>query len=70
MARELKAVVREQKGRQAANRLRREELIPAVVYREGKPGTNLAIARRDWMKILNAGERVVTLKLDGGDKQR
>ena len=70
MGRELKAAVREGKGRHAAQRLRREDLIPAVMYREGKIGTNLTITRRDWMKILNAGERVLTLKgLEGGDKQ-
>ena len=69
MARELKAVVRTEVGRRAARRLRNEELIPAVVYREGKIGTNLVVARRDWMKVLASGERVVTLKLEGGDKQ-
>jgi large subunit ribosomal protein L25 len=69
MARELKAMVRTEKGRHAANRLRKQDLIPAVVYREGKLGTNLAIGRREWMKLLSSGERVVILKLEGGDKQ-
>jgi large subunit ribosomal protein L25 len=69
MARELKATVREEKGRRAAQRLRNNEEIPAVVYREGKPGTNLAIAENEWKKLLASGERVVTLKMAGGDKQ-
>ena len=69
MARELKAAVREGKGRHAANRLRREDKIPAVLYREGKIGTNIYVARNEWAKVLSSGERVVTLKIAGGDKQ-
>jgi len=69
MARELNAVVRETKGRHAASRLRQESRIPAVIYREGKIGTNLSIARNEWMKLMSSGERVVTLKMAGGDKQ-
>jgi len=69
MARELKAEVRTVKGRHAAKRLRNDGQIPAVVYRDGKPGTDLTVPRNEWLKILAAGERVVTLKLDGADKQ-
>jgi large subunit ribosomal protein L25 len=69
MARELKAAAREGKGRHAANRLRREDKIPAVLYREGKVGTNISVARNEWAKVLASGERVVTLKIEGGDKQ-
>ncbi len=70
MARELKAVLREGKvGRHAAKKLRREAMIPAVIYREGKPGTNLTIEQKDWVKVLNSGQRVVTLKMEGGDRQ-
>jgi large subunit ribosomal protein L25 len=69
MARELKATVREKKGRHAADRLRREGQVPAVIYREGKPGTNLALPENEWKKLLASGQRVVTLKMDGGDKQ-
>jgi large subunit ribosomal protein L25 len=69
MARELKAEVREKKGRHAADRLRREGQVPAVIYREGKPGTNLALQENEWKKLLASGERVVTLKLKDGDKQ-
>lgn len=69
MARELNAVIREGKGRHAAERLRRDNKIPAVMYREGKPGTNLAIPENEWKKVLASGEHVVTLKIPGGDKQ-
>jgi len=69
MAHELKAQLRSEKGRHAANRLRRNDRIPAVIYAEGKVGTNLTIDRAEWLKVLASGTRVVTLKLDGGDKQ-
>ncbi|HEY3323581.1 MAG TPA: 50S ribosomal protein L25 [Planctomycetota bacterium] len=69
MPRELKATLRSAKGRHAARRLRESEQIPAVVYREGKLGANIAIARNEWLNLLASGERVVTLKLEGGDKQ-
>lgn len=69
MARELKAVVRETKGRHAAKRLRNQNLLPAVIYREGKPGTNLTLEEKDWVKVLASGQRVVTLKMEGGDRQ-
>jgi len=68
MARELKATLRKEVGKHAANRLRRENLVPAVVYREGKPGTNLSLDQAEWTKVLNSGQRVVTLKMDGGDR--
>lgn len=69
MARQLTAALRNEKGRHAATRLRREDRIPAVIYREGKPGDNLSIPRNEWVKILSSGERVVTLKIEGGDRQ-
>ena len=69
MARELSATIRSEKGRHAAARLRRQDLVPAVMYREGKEGTNLTIPLNEWKKVLSSGERVVTLKLDGGPKQ-
>ncbi|MCY3021889.1 MAG: 50S ribosomal protein L25 [Planctomycetota bacterium] len=69
MAHELKAVIRTEKGRLAARRLRHKDQIPAVVYAEGKPGTMLAIPRTEWQRILTSGDRVVSLKLEGGDKQ-
>ena len=69
MARELSATIRSEKGRHAAARLRRQDLVPAVMYREGKVGTNLSIPLNEWKKVLASGERVVTLKLDGGPKQ-
>jgi large subunit ribosomal protein L25 len=69
MAREINAEIRKELGRRAANRLRRDDKIPAVVYAEGKVGTNLIIDRAEWQKLLNSGSHVVTLKIAGGDKQ-
>jgi large subunit ribosomal protein L25 len=69
MAREIKAAVRAEKGRHAAARIRNNGQVPAVMYREGKPGTNLVLQENEWKKLLASGERVVTLKLEGGDKQ-
>jgi len=69
MPRELKAVIRKELGRHAASRARRNGLIPAIVYSEGKAGTTLTVDRAEWQKLLASGSRVVTLKLEGGDKQ-
>jgi large subunit ribosomal protein L25 len=69
MARELTAEVREKKGRHDAQRLRNNDKIPAVLYREGKIGVNIAVPANEWKKILNARQRIVTLKIKGGDKQ-
>ena len=69
MARELKAVLRKEKGRHAATRLRRTGQIPAVVYSEGKVGLNLALDQAEWLKVLASGSHVVTLKLEDGEKQ-
>jgi large subunit ribosomal protein L25 len=69
MARELNATIRKETGRHAVNRLRLDDKVPAVIYREGKVGTNLTIPGNEWKKILASGERVVTLKLEGGAKQ-
>jgi len=69
MPRELNAAVRTEKGRHAAQRMRNNDQIPAVIYREGKIGTNLAIPRNEWLKVLNSGERVIILKIEGGDRQ-
>ena len=69
MARELSATVRDKKGGHAVQKLRLQDIVPAVIYREGKPGTNLSIPLNEWRKVLASGERVVTLKLAGGDKQ-
>jgi large subunit ribosomal protein L25 len=69
MSRILNATIRTVKGRHAAFRLRCDDLIPAVIYREGKIGTNLTIPLNEWQKTLASGERVVTLKMEGGDRQ-
>src|ERR1035437_2745728 len=69
MARELTATIRNEKGRLAVGRLRRLGLIPAVLYRDGKVGTNLSITAQEWRALLASGAHVVTLKMEGGDRQ-
>jgi large subunit ribosomal protein L25 len=69
MALEITAELREAKGRHAANRIRRDQKIPAVLYREGKIGDSIAVLANEWKKVLNSGQRIVTLKLKDGDRQ-
>ncbi|MFH0938267.1 MAG: 50S ribosomal protein L25 [Planctomycetota bacterium] len=66
---ELNAEIREGKGRHAAKKLRMNGQLPAVIYCDGNPGTNLTIAERDWLKLLNSGRRVVTLNMPSGNRQ-
>ena len=69
MARELNATIRNEKGRHAVQRLRNQGLVPAVIYRDGKIGTNLSLPETEWNRLLASGEHIVTLKLEGGDRQ-
>jgi large subunit ribosomal protein L25 len=69
MARELNAAIRKEKGTHAVGKLRRKGLLPAVLYRDGKIGVNLELVNSEWKKLLASGQRVVTLKMQGGDKQ-
>lgn len=69
----LEAKLREKTGKEAASRLRREGLIPAVLY--GEEVLNLQLDNSDLLKILRteAGENViVNLKIskDGKSKER
>ncbi len=48
---ELNFQVREEVGKQAVNRLRREEFIPAVVYGVGEKAMNIKVHKKDVKKI-------------------
>ena len=51
----LEAFVRTGFGKQHNRRLRREEFIPAVVYRRGKETVNLKVARKELTRVLKTG---------------
>jgi large subunit ribosomal protein L25 len=56
---------RQSQGTHAARRLRREGLIPAVVYGHKEKVLSITLARDDLMKALRHGARVVDLQADG-----
>ena len=68
----LKADTREKTGKTSAKGLRRNAIIPAVVYKGGKDAMKLQLAVRDLEGVLHtkAGENViVTLKIAGADSK-
>jgi len=63
----LKAETREEKGKEAAKRLRRLGLIPAVVYK-GRDSLSIKISCKDFLEVIHtkAGENViVNLQVEG-----
>ena len=71
-ATELKAQARSGVGKGAARALRREGLIPAVIYGDKKPPLPIAISYNEAMKSIYAGgflSHVITLDV-GGEKHR
>jgi large subunit ribosomal protein L25 len=65
---ELKAQARSGVGKGAARALRREGLIPAVIYGDKKPPTPISISYNEAMKKIYAGgflSHIMTLDLDG-----
>lgn len=52
----LEALVRTGYGKQANRRLRKDEFIPAVVYRRGKETVSLKVARRELARVLKTGK--------------
>ena len=67
---ELVAAKREETGTGPARRLRREGLVPAVIYSHGNPGEKLAVERRILDRILDAGSHVVSLRDEDGNVRR
>jgi large subunit ribosomal protein L25 len=66
----LKAEVRKEAGKASAKSLRKQDTIPAVVYKGGKDALKLQFAIKDLEQVLHtkAGENViVTLKISGGE---
>lgn len=64
----LKAAARERVGKGAARELRREGLIPAVIYGDKKSPLAIAISYKDAMMRIHAGgflSHVITVEVDG-----
>ncbi|MEE9499895.1 MAG: 50S ribosomal protein L25 [Candidatus Omnitrophota bacterium] len=69
----LNAEIREETGKSKAKKLRETDVIPAVIYKDGKESINLKFKYRDLYNVLHtaAGENVlVTLKIKGDKKTK
>lgn len=67
----INAEKREVQGKGSARSLRREDMIPAVLYREGK-AQSIKLARKELAKLINtiSGEQVIVdLHFAGGEKK-
>lgn len=65
---ELKASARERVGKGAARELRREGLIPAVIYGEKKPPLPIAISYKEAMLSIHAGgflSHIINVEVNG-----
>src|SRR5260370_1017877 len=66
----LGAKPREENGSQAARRLRREGLVPAVLYGHKEAVIMLTLNLDEVTKALRHGARVVDLKTEGGKEEK
>lgn len=67
---ELKGEVRRRTGKEAAKKLRRRKLIPAVVYGQGVEPVPIAVSPRNLLKALEAGENaIIKLTLETEDQR-
>lgn len=68
MSEQLKASVRDRVGKGAARELRREGLVPAVIYGEKKSPLSIALSSKDTTRAIHAGgflSHVITVEVDG-----
>ncbi|MEY3667349.1 MAG: hypothetical protein RL572_889 [Pseudomonadota bacterium] len=70
---ELNATARTDLGKGASRRLRRlADMVPAIIYGEGKAPVNISIAHKDIHKALSNEaffSRIITLSVDGKSEQ-
>jgi len=69
---ELKANLREEKGKELNKKLRKAGLVPGVVYRKGEASLSLKVDSKSLSKALHteAGENVIIKLLVEGDKKK
>src|SRR5690606_31623301 len=68
MSTELKASVRDRVGKGAARELRRNGLVPAVIYGDKKPPLSIAVSYKDTFRKIHDGgflSRIITVEVDG-----
>lgn len=66
----LKAVKREGKGKYVAFDLRRKGRIPGIVYgKELKENLAISLDLKEFLQLLKAGDRIVSLEIDGAPTQ-
>lgn len=68
----LKAEIREATGKSGCKHLRKEGLIPAVVYKDGKKGLSVKVDNKDLWHALHteAGENaIITMEIDSEGKE-
>jgi large subunit ribosomal protein L25 len=65
----LSAQKREGRGSQAARRLRRQGLVPAVIYGHKEETLSIALSLEELEKAIRRGVRVVDLKADGKEEK-
>lgn len=66
----LKALKREKVGGKNPRRLRREGLIPAVLYHQGRPTLSLSLVKSGSEKVVSAlhENQILNLEIEGGTK--
>jgi large subunit ribosomal protein L25 len=66
----LVVAARNESGSQAARKLRRKGLVPAVLYGHKEATVHLSLNLEEFTKALRHGARVVDLKTDGGKDEK
>ncbi len=61
----LEAVPRDERGGHAAGRLRRQGMVPAILYGRGEPNVVLAVQRKAIEKLLHEHHFVMNLECEG-----
>ena len=59
----LKAILREEHGKRAARELRKQGLLPAVIYGHGKPTVPVSLNEHEVELAIHHGERILEIKL-------
>lgn len=66
----LQAQKREATGKNKVNKLRNEELVPAVIYAKGEENINVQVTSREFEKVLKKAGTSTIITLDfGGEKK-